>query len=248
MADGWTQIGAVDAHGETGYSIVVPTIGDSTEVMGQYYSVFFIRAATSDPYAFFDSPIDSGYSLDNLTPVVPNGLLYAGGHLSWNESRAADFDYFTVYGANLDDFGAATVVGYSVVPSIDVLGSSYVFYFVTATDFSGNESNPAKINTLSPVGGTPDSYVLSISNYPNPFNPRTTVGYTVPSRGRVTITIYDARGTRVATLLNQDRDVGAYKMDWDGRADSGAIASSGVYFVRIDHAGASRTKRMVLLN
>jgi len=140
------------------------------------------------------------------------------------------------------------VVDYSVAPSMDVTGSPYAYYFVTATDFSGNEGKPAKVNTLSGVGGTPSRYVLSVSNYPNPFNPRTTVSYTVPSRGEVSIAVYDARGAHVATLLDHaDRPAGAYIIEWDGRADSGATASSGIYFARIEHASGVRSKKMVLL-
>jgi len=169
----------------------------------------------------------------------------AVSHLS--ESTAADFDYFTVYGANANDFGAATLVNYSVASTMDVNASPYAYYFVTATDFSGNEGKPATVNALSGVGETPRSYVLSLSNYPNPFNPRTTVKYTVPSRGHVTVSVYDASGARVATLFDGERPAGAYSMDWDGRADTGAIVSSGVYFTRIEHASGVRTKKMVLL-
>ena len=75
------------------------------------------------------------------------------------------------------------MVDYSVAATMDVNASPYTFYYVTATDFSGNEGKPAKVNTLSSAGGTPKSYVLSVSNYPNPFNPSTTVSYTVPSPG-----------------------------------------------------------------
>jgi hypothetical protein len=167
--------------------------------------------------------------------------------LSWHQSTAKDFDYFTVYGSNTNSFGAATLVDYSVAPAMNVLASPYVYYYVTATDFSGNEGKPAKVNTLSGVGGTPKSYVLSVSNYPNPFNPRTTVSYTVPSRGAVTVAIYDLHGARVATLFNGERAAGAYSVDWDGRADNAAVAASGVYFARIEHASGTRSKKMVML-
>ncbi|MDH4338376.1 MAG: SBBP repeat-containing protein [Candidatus Krumholzibacteria bacterium] len=248
LEDGWTQVGWVDAFGNSTYGIDVPTIGDSTQALGQYYSTFLIRAATNVPTVYFDSPADSGYSIDNLAPGVPGGLLYNSGVLSWNESPAADFDYFTVYGANVDDFGSATIVDYTIGTGMDVTASPWVYYFVTATDFSGNEGLPVKVNTASGVGGTPQSYVLSVSNYPNPFNPRTTVSYTVPSRGNVTVAIYDARGARVATLVeNESREAGAYRMEWNGRTDASVAASSGVYFARIEHAGLVRTKKMVLL-
>jgi len=152
-----------------------------------------------------------------------------------------------VYGSNTDNFGAATVIDYSIALNMDVTASPYVFYYVTATDFSGNEGKPAKINTLSGVGGTPSSYVLSLSNYPNPFNPRTRVSYTVPSREHVNVRVFDAHGAHVATLFDGERNMGAYSVDWDGRTTNAAVAASGVYFARIEQNGATRTKKMVLL-
>jgi hypothetical protein len=248
LADGWTFAGLTPAHAESAYRIDAPTIGDSTIALGQYHSVFYIRAATASAPTFFDSPIDSGYSLDNLAPGVPQNFVFNAGQLAWTKSSAGDFDYFTVYGSNTDAFGAATVVDYSVAPALDVNASPYVYYYVTASDFSGNEGQPAKLNTLSGVGGTPNSYVLSVSNYPNPFNPRTTVSYTAPSRGAVTIAIFDLRGARIATLVNnEERAAGAYSVQWDGRGDNGVTAASGVYFARIEHASGTRSKKMVLL-
>jgi flagellar hook assembly protein FlgD len=130
---------------------------------------------------------------------------------------------------------------------MDVTASPYVYYYVTATDFSGNEGKPALVNTLSGVGGTPKSYVLSVSNYPNPFNPRTTVSYTVPSRGHVTVRVFDASGAYVATLFDGERNAGAYSVEWDGRAAGASVVASGVYFARIEHASGTRSKKMVLL-
>ncbi len=247
LEDGWTEVGSVSAFAQDSYGINVPTIGDSTEVAGQYYSTFFIRAATDAMATYYDSAPDSGYSVDNLAPPMSGVLHYSGGMLSWNPSAAEDFNYFTVYGSNVDAFGSATVVDYSVAPSKDVTSAGYAFYFVSATDFSGNEGKAIKINTASGVG-TPKSYVLSVSNFPNPFNPSTTVSYTVPSRGNVTVSIYDAHGALVAMLVNNEpRDAGAYRMEWNGQTSTGAGVSSGIYFARIEHNGDVRAKKMVLL-
>jgi len=127
-----------------------------------------------------------------------------------------------------------------------VLGSSYPYYFVTATDFAGNESDPASTGTATAVGDGPTRYVLSVSNYPNPFNPGTSVHYTVPSRGQVTVAVYDARGALVTTLFEGERPPGAYTIEWNGLANGTAV-SSGVYFARIEHNGTTRSKKMVLL-
>jgi len=247
LIGGWTFAGSVPAHQETNYSIDTPTIGDSTIALGQYYSVFFIRAATGTTNTFFDSPPDSGYSKDNLAPGVPSSFVFNAGSLTWNKSAADDFDYFTVYGSNTNSFGAATLVNYTVGTNMNVSASPYVYYYVTATDFSGNEGKPAKVNALSGVGGTPQSYVLSVTNYPNPFNPRTTVNYTVPSHGTVKVTIYDARGSLVKTLFDGQRAPGAYSIDWDGRADNGDAVASSVYFARIEQDSITRTHKMILL-
>jgi len=123
---------------------------------------------------------------------------------------------------------------------------------VTALDVHQNQSKPSN-EAMVPggptgVGDTPFSQILSVSNFPNPFNPSTTVSYTVPSRGNVSVTIYDARGARVATLVdNESRVAGAYRLEWNGRSESGAMLSSGIYFARVEQAGAVRTKKMVLL-
>ena len=246
LADGWSFVGSAPAHTELTYGFDVPTIGDSTSALGSYFSTFYIRAATGTPATFFDSPVDSGYSLDNLAPGIPYSFIYTAGDLSWDESEAEDFDYFTVYGANTDAFGSAVVVDHTVSPAMDVSASPYVYYYVTATDFSGNEGKPAKVNTLSGADGTPESYVLSVSSYPNPFNPRTTVSYTVPSRGRVRVAVYDVRGSLVTTLVDREHAAGAYNVEWDGLA-AGSALGSGVYFARIEHNGATRSKKLVLL-
>ena len=246
MADGWTQVGSVSAYTDNTYGIDVPTIGDSTIAQGPYFSSFFIRAATSAPGMFYDSPADSGYSLDNLAPGAPTSLVLTAGLLTWNESSAGDFDYFSIYGGSTSSFGAATLINYSTSPTLSVTSSPYAFYFVTATDFSGNEGNPSMTNTTTDTERTPKSYVLSISSYPNPFNPVTTIRYTVPSKGMVEVTIFDLRGAHVATLVNEEKDMGAYTQTWEGRNDAGTRVSSGMYLARVKHPSETRSYKLVL--
>lgn len=244
---GWTQVGTVAAHNQASYGIDVPTVGDSTLALGPYRSVFFVRAAKNEPSEFFDSPIDSGYSIDNLAPGIPPNFAYSTNILTWDKSTAADFDYFSIYGSNTNSFATATLIDYTVATTMNVSASPYVFYFATATDFSGNEGKAAIVNTLSGVGGPPRSYVLSLSAYPNPFNPTTTVRYTVSSPGPVTISIYDLHGVRVATLVNREMKSGAYSVAWDGRDAHGQPVSAGVYFGRLTSATGSRTYKMTLV-
>jgi hypothetical protein len=247
-AGGWTYLATVPAHGETEYGIDVPTLADSTTAYGQFWSTFYVRAATATPTTFWDSAPDSGYSLDNIAPGAPMAPLLAAGTLAWQAPADADLDHFTVYGALVDDFAAATVVDYTTEASLDVTASPYAFYFVTATDAAGNESDPASAAAPTGVGGTPSRYVLSVGNYPNPFNPSTTVRYTVPAPGVVTVAVYDARGALVTTLVDDEvLAAGSYRARWNGRSSAGNAVSSGVYFARINHDNVTMSRKMMLL-
>ncbi len=65
---------------------------------------------------------------------------------------------------------------------------------------------------------------------------------------RELVAVYDARGAQIATLVsNRNHAAGAYTIEWDGRTNAGAEVSSGVYFVRIDQNGATRSKKITLL-
>jgi hypothetical protein len=119
-------------------------------------------------------------------------------------------------------------------------GASYSYELVVRSTDGGEFRSPSATVTAHALA-------LDLSCYPNPFNPRTTVSYTVPSRARVTVAVYDARGARVAVLFDGERNAGSYAIDWDGRTASGAVASSGVFFARIEHNGSTRSKKMVLL-
>jgi flagellar hook assembly protein FlgD len=84
-------------------------------------------------------------------------------------------------------------------------------------------------------------------NHPNPFNPATTIDVTIPERSELVVAIYDARGARVATLNAGIQDAGTHRVEWNGTDDAGRGVGSGVYFYRLEGAGAVASKKMVLL-
>jgi hypothetical protein len=243
----WTLAGQIPAHVSPEYLVAASTLADSTISDGQHYSAFMIRAVTTSPVTTYDSPVDSGYSLDNLAPAVPTGFVYRDGALAWDRVRSADFDHYTVYGSNATSFGSAILIDHTLATTIDVADSPYAYYFVTASDAAGNEGNPAFVDGLSNADETPKTYILSVSAYPNPFNPNTTIRYTLPAKGRVTIAVYDARGAKIAVLVNEEKSDGAYSVPWRGRDDGGGIVSSGVYFARLEFEGETRAYKMLLL-
>ncbi len=93
----------------------------------------------------------------------------------------------------------------------------------------------------------PDVYRLSIVNYPNPFNPSTTISYSIPNDGKVDITFYNIKGQKVKTLINGEQQAGAYKMVWNGDDSSGKNVSSGIYFYKLSVGNKMIIKKMILL-
>lgn len=84
-------------------------------------------------------------------------------------------------------------------------------------------------------------------NFPNPFNPTTTLAFSIKDAENVSLTIYDVAGRRVRELVNERRDRGAYKVVWDGQNDAGQIVASGVYFYKLTAGSFTDTKKMTIL-
>ena len=88
---------------------------------------------------------------------------------------------------------------------------------------------------------------ILFSNYPNPFNPSTTISYTLQQPSILRIDIYNIKGQKVKSLINEYKPAGEHNVTWHGTDDSGNVVGSGVYFYRMEVEGYSITKKMVLL-
>jgi len=92
----------------------------------------------------------------------------------------------------------------------------------------------------------PRAYRLA-QNFPNPFNPVTTIKFDMKEKGPVTLKIYNVAGQLVRTLVDERKDAGAYSIAWDGRNNTGATVASGIYFYKMETKGFSATKKLVML-
>jgi len=84
-------------------------------------------------------------------------------------------------------------------------------------------------------------------NVPNPFNPRTTIRFSLASQTHARLNLYDIRGRHVRTLLDESLPAGPHDRMWDGKDDLGRPAASGVYFYRLSSADQSLEKKLLLL-
>jgi len=92
------------------------------------------------------------------------------------------------------------------------------------------------------------AYVTRLqSNFPNPFNPETTIAFSLSNVGNVVINVYNVRGQRVRSLLDEQREPGHHSIVWNGRDDSGRALSSGIYLYRMTAGDFTETRRMLLM-
>ncbi|NQT65596.1 MAG: T9SS type A sorting domain-containing protein [FCB group bacterium] len=87
---------------------------------------------------------------------------------------------------------------------------------------------------------------VTLSNYPNPFNPTTTINFSLPEDSDVELSIYNVKGQKVITLTNEFLVKGLHSIEWNGKNNNNKSASSGIYFYKIS-AGKSTTMRKMLL-
>ncbi len=104
-------------------------------------------------------------------------------------------------------------------------------------------SMPVNVST---VEGRPVTFEL-FDNYPNPFNPSTTIRYSIPSQSVVKLKVFDLLGKEIVTLVNEPQNAGTYQVEWNGRDMVGSAVPSGVYFYRLEGSGFAASKKLVLL-
>jgi hypothetical protein len=95
---------------------------------------------------------------------------------------------------------------------------------------------------------TPQLRLNLKSPYPNPFNPSTTIEYSIPTDGKVTLAIFNVSGALVRRLVdNEPVTAGTHRVEWDGRNDAGKIVASGIYLCTLRSAGSSSSVKLVLM-
>lgn len=104
------------------------------------------------------------------------------------------------------------------------------------------------ISGVEPVASVPAGTRASIRNvYPNPFNPHTTIEFSVPTAGPVAVRVFDIHGKEVATLVDTPMSPGIYRARWNGRDARGGEVASGMYFASVQSGGTRDTARLLLL-
>ena len=171
--------------------------------------------------------------------------------LSWEQVTDEDFDYYKVYRSTESDIDpSATEVFFETSDTtftdteidLDII----YYYAVSAVDYNRNEGSLSiEINTIitgiNSEGIIPDEFIL-YQNYPNPFNPVTYIGFSLPERSNVIISILNLRGEEIDRIDEGTRAAGSHKISFNG-----SNLASGIYFYRFQAGDFVQTRKMVLL-
>jgi hypothetical protein len=116
---------------------------------------------------------------------------------------------------------------------------------VDSTSFNDVSDGVFTIDIISGIEdlnqGIPTEFQL-VQNYPNPFNPNTTIKYSIPELSFVTIKVFDVLGNEITTLVNEEKPLGSYEVEFDATR-----LTSSVYFYQLKAGSFVETKKMLLL-
>ena len=102
-----------------------------------------------------------------------------------------------------------------------------------------------------PVSNDDDVIVAAgtqlLANYPNPFNPETTIRFSLENDAEVMVNIYNTRGQLVRSLVNGQKAAGMHSVVWNGMDDNGQSVSSGIYYYKMYAGKYSSTRKMILM-
>jgi 5-hydroxyisourate hydrolase-like protein (transthyretin family) len=192
-----------------------------------------------------------------ITPSVPQGYI----KLTWSEHPNTNVTEYHIYrhykkGSYRSDpsliatRNRGTLQYIDVNYEVDTDGDYQLFYDVKAyyePDQTISSPNPVFIqgeatNIASKIGSNEEITYYDISNYPNPYNPQTTIRFQLPQEGFVTIKVYNSLGEEIKTLLNEKKDYGRYELKFDG-----SDLPSGMYIYTIKVNDYYASKKMLLV-
>ena len=246
----WEPIVTLPAQRRAGYGYTSSTLSDSAEAWTPY-EAYFVSALTSNIDVFYDSNVDSGYSVDNIPPAAPAGITgtaaVTGVLLQWQPNQEADLVGYRVYRGTDPGFAtdAACLLASPGDPAYTDASAGWFFYKVTPVDKHGNESAFAEATSPATTGATPGvDLVFSLRGAtPNPASgDNLRIAFSLPSTEAASVTVTDVAGRTVATRQLAAPTAGAQTLLLSGTQRLPA----GMYLVHLKQGGRSAVRKVVV--
>lgn len=212
---------------------------------------------SASPSSAFDAmEIGPFFFLDNVLQTTNDSQLAiaSGTSLFNNFPTSASWQYVCTYYMTMTNWTNASSLIIDTAENVDIPSTDYLFLPLGGNDYDPIWGGPINISGTavdeSITDILPSSFQLE-QNYPNPFNPSTSIWFDLPTRAKVTLTVFNLLGQEVSTLVDEDLPAGRHLSIWDGHADNGASVASGIYFYKLiantDDKEFVETKKMMLL-
>jgi len=190
-----------------------------------------------------DNPEDTILNMDTNNTIEWFGTNISSdpGFYAWTEDNPYTLgEDSPCIDAGTTDFSIFTIPDWYEFPTYDLSGNSRIYgdqVDLGAYEWQGQTG----IN--DPVTAP----VFSLRNYPNPFNPETTITYSLPEATKMRLDIYNLKGQLVKTLVNEAKAAGKYSVIWKGTDDRHHPVSSGIYIYKMSAGKYNSTRRMILM-
>jgi hypothetical protein len=185
-----------------------------------------------------DLPSEIGASVDGEckgATVVQDTTAQICAYILENQGEDLEFEFS--YGSReqnkqIKEYGICEPETSKTVRGTIQIDNSRDCYYVSFKDGQNNTPVPAKIE---------------ITNFPNPFNPETTLFFSLPNEQEIELTVYNLKGQKVRQLARGQFPSGEHSVIWEGKDDNGKQVSSGVYLYKLETADKIISKKMLLL-
>jgi len=185
----------------------------------------------------------------------------------WATQSEENNSYWNIYRAEEDSFEAATKINgseiegegttdnltkYSYVDNSEINYDTTYYYWLESVDYAGHTDrfgSTSVVVDMPEEEEVPEPIILGLhQNYPNPFNPDTTIKFAVEEDGEAQLTIYNAKGQKIATVFKGEVQAEQYEIvEWNGKDRNGKEVASGVYMYKLETANKTYMKKMLLI-
>lgn len=252
--DGWWTIDYNVLGGIFNWHVLDSTGGNQQYVNSGQYSAASMWNGTNPSDEYLVSPV---FDLSGNSKQDATLEFYFGYNTTWlgatlqvlaSGDRGATWDTLWVLDANngVAPWGWTNA---SIDLSAYVGGEAMVAFNYTGLDGDLLCLDDISIDVVTGIaeeGNLPKVFDLA-QNFPNPFNPSTTIKYQLPKRAEVSITVYNALGQIVKTLVGNSVEPGYHQVTWDGTNQNGAKVASGIYIYRMVAGDFVKAHKLILM-
>jgi hypothetical protein len=169
-------------------------------------------------------------------------------HLWWDEPEYSD-DILLAYNVYKNGIVIQSVLN-EEYDDLNLINGIY-YYFVTAVYDTGTSLPSNEVEVEINVSNVNNDQLtitnFQLTNYPNPFNPETTISYSLKDNVKVLLKIYNIKGQKVRNLVDEVLPAGEHTVIWDGRDSTDKRVGSGIYFYKLRAGDFQKVKKMILL-